>query len=395
MTEESYVDTRVREFAHHIQCDPELAQELYFKYKVSEALGNEQKASMGRELSTLQIVSNNLDSAAIRFAFQVCTNLDHCCLKIVHLCQNSLYLFGLPWPACSVLKTQSRFRRLQLNEGSVTAHLPISATPVFQRARGALTISGMRAPGEITRLQNLRQEGSYRVIFPRAIGGQIEAVVINTAGGVTGGDKFEISITAEQTAQISVTTQASERIYRAPDTTPGVIQADLRVKDRGQLYWVPQETILFNHSRLQRRLDVDVAPSAKFLMLEPLVFGRQASGEDLRSCFINDRVKITCAGKPLYIDCISIDGDVCALLQRAAIANGARALANIVLVDPAAKRMLGPVRDLLPPTAGASLLADSVLVIRMLAADSFALRQALLPILTLLTNDTVPKNWRL
>lgn len=128
-----------------------------------------------------------------------------------------------------------------------------------------------------------------------------------------------------------------------------MIQADLRVKDRGQLYWVPQETILFNHSRLQRRLDVDVAPSAKFLMLEPLVFGRQASGEDLRSCFINDRVKITCAGKPLYIDCISIDGDVCALLQRAAIANGARALANIVLVDPAAKRMLGPVRDLLPP----------------------------------------------
>jgi len=277
----------------------------------------------------------------------------------------------------------------------VTAHLPISATPVLQRARGALTISGMRAPGEITRLQNLRQEGSYRAIFPRAIGGQIEAVVINTAGGVTGGDKFEISITAEQTAQISVTTQASERIYRAPDTTPGVIQTDLRVKDRGQLYWVPQETILFNHSRLQRRLDVDVAPSAKFLMLEPLVFGRQASGEDLRSCFINDRVKITCAGKPLYIDCISIDGDVCALLQRAAIANGARALANIVLVDPAAKRMLGPVRDLLPPTAGASLLADSVLVIRMLAADSFALRQALLPILTLLTNDTVPKNWRL
>jgi len=64
MTEESYVDTQVREFAHHIQCDPELAQELYFEHKVSEALDNEQKASMGRELSTLQIVSNNLDRAA-------------------------------------------------------------------------------------------------------------------------------------------------------------------------------------------------------------------------------------------------------------------------------------------------------------------------------------------
>ena len=77
MTEDSYVDTRVQEFADYIQCDPELAQELYFEHKVSEALDNEQKASVGRELSTLQIVSNNLDGAAIRFAFQVCTNLDH------------------------------------------------------------------------------------------------------------------------------------------------------------------------------------------------------------------------------------------------------------------------------------------------------------------------------
>ena len=64
MTEDAFVDTRVKEFADHIQCDPELAQELYFKHKVSEALDNEQKASMGRELSTLQIVSNNLDRAA-------------------------------------------------------------------------------------------------------------------------------------------------------------------------------------------------------------------------------------------------------------------------------------------------------------------------------------------
>ena len=64
MTEDSYVDTRVLEFADYIQCDPELAQELYFEHKVSEALDNEQKASVDRELSTLRIVSKNLDRAA-------------------------------------------------------------------------------------------------------------------------------------------------------------------------------------------------------------------------------------------------------------------------------------------------------------------------------------------
>ena len=277
----------------------------------------------------------------------------------------------------------------------MTMHFPMVSTSALQRARGILSISATRTLGEITRLQNLRQEGSYRVIFPRAIGGQIEAVIINTAGGVTGGDKFSTSITAGETAQISITTQAAERIYRAPDANAGVMKAKLRVKEHGQLYWLPQETILFDRCRLQRRLDVDVHYTSKFLMLEALVFGRQASGEELRSCFIKDTVNITSAGKPLYLDSVMIDGDISAILQRAAIANGARALASIVLVDPAAKQMLGEVRALLPPTGGASLLADTVLVIRLLAEDSFALRQILLPVLNHLTDNAVPKNWKL
>ena len=48
MTEDSYVDTRLLEFADYIQCDPELAQELYFEHKVSEALDNEQKGAVRR-----------------------------------------------------------------------------------------------------------------------------------------------------------------------------------------------------------------------------------------------------------------------------------------------------------------------------------------------------------
>jgi hypothetical protein len=47
-----------------MNCDPELAQGLYFEHKVSSTLDNEQKASMRRELSALQNVSNNLDRAA-------------------------------------------------------------------------------------------------------------------------------------------------------------------------------------------------------------------------------------------------------------------------------------------------------------------------------------------
>ena len=277
----------------------------------------------------------------------------------------------------------------------MTAHHSIGSDVIFQRARGTLNISAVSAAGDQSRLKDLRQQGSYRAIFPRPIKGTIEAVIINTAGGITGGDKFATKVTAYDHAKVSVTTQAAERIYRAPNATAGSMQTRLEVKPNAQLYWLPQETILFEGSRLRRRLEVDVAQGAKFLMVEPLVFGREASGESLQSCSLDDSVCITCDEKPVYVDRIKLNADIAATLKRPAVANGARAMASIVLVDPTAKALLDGVRALLPSFGGASLLADNILVIRLLCSDSFALRTALLLILTHLTHNAVPKNWRL
>jgi len=273
--------------------------------------------------------------------------------------------------------------------------LPIAPTAKLQRANGQLSISAQRVDGDVTRLGHLRQQGSYRAIFPRPIGGNIEAVIVNTAGGVTGGDEFTTRITAHANAHLGVTTQAAERIYRATGSARGAMKTTLRAENAAQLYWLPQETILFDGSRLQRELDVDLHRSARFLMVEPLVFGREASGETLRSGMLDDRITITCDGQPIYLDRIRIEGDIAASLARPAVANGARAVASIVLVDPNAQTFMHSLRDLLPPQAGASLLSSTVLVVRILAADSHALRGALIPILTLLTHNAVPKNWSL
>ena len=277
----------------------------------------------------------------------------------------------------------------------MNSQLAIAPAANLQRARGQLMISAKRQSGDVSRLRNLRQQGSYRAIFPRPIGGNVEAVIINTAGGVTGGDQFTTHITAYEHAHLGVTTQAAERIYRATAPATGTMKTMLTAEQDAQLYWLPQETILFDGARLHRSLDVDLHASAKFLMVESLVFGREASGETLRSGMLDDRVTITCDGQQVYLDRIKLEGDIAASLARPATANGARAVANIVLVDPNAPTFLAGLRDLLPPNAGASLLSGTVLVARILAADSYALRCALFPILTLLTNNAVPKNWRL
>ena len=277
----------------------------------------------------------------------------------------------------------------------MTAHHSIKSDVALQRAHGALNIGAVRGSDDQSRLKDLRQQGCYRSIFPRPIHGAVEAVIINTAGGITGGDEFATTITANNHAKISVTTQAAERIYRATDLTLGSIQTRLCVKPNAQLYWLPQETILFEGSRLCRRLEAEVAENSKFLMVEPLIFGREASGETLKSCYLDDSVRITTGGKPIYIDRIKLSGDIASILKRPAVANGGRAMASIVLVDPTASVMLAGVHALLPSSAGASLLADNILVVRLLCADSFVLRNALLPILKHLTHNAIPKNWRL
>ena len=277
----------------------------------------------------------------------------------------------------------------------MTAHHCITSDGVFQRAHGMLNISAVHDSDNQSRLKDLRQQGSYRAIFPRPPQGTMEAVIINTAGGITGGDEFVTQITANDHAKISVTTQAAERIYRSPDFTLGSMQTRLYAKPNAQLYWLPQETILFEGSRLYRRLEAEVAEDSKFLMVEPLIFGREASGESLKSCHLDDSVCITTGKKPIYIDRIKLSGDITSILKRPAVANGGRAMASIVLVDPRAKETLADINGLLPSSAGASLLADNILVVRLLCADSFALRNALLPILKHLTHNAIPKNWRL
>jgi urease accessory protein len=196
----------------------------------------------------------------------------------------------------------------------VTAHFPIAPKQKLQRAHGVLNISAQQDSGGVSRLKNLRQQGSYRAIFPRTISGNVEAVIINTAGGVTGGDNFSTTAVAHENAGLSLTTQAAERIYRAPDKTAGFMKTSLSVQKDAQMYWLPQETILFDGSRLERRLDVDLHANAKFLMVEPLVFGREASGETLRSGTLDDRVCIAIDGQPIYLDRIKLDGDIASQL---------------------------------------------------------------------------------
>lgn len=257
------------------------------------------------------------------------------------------------------------------------------------RARGKAHVSVKSYAGR-TVLDDLHQAGSLRVVFPRTQGTALQAVTVNTAGGITGGDQFEATFEAPENTTLNVTTQAAERAYAATNEI-GRLTNTLRVGAGGMLNWLPQETILFEASRFHRDMQVELEDGARLLFVEPLVFGRTARGEDLRNVTFCDRVAINRAGTPLFHDAMRLSGDVTAHLQRTA--HGAQAFASVIYVAPDAEAHVNHVRSLLPRLGGASLLQPDVLHIRLLAQDSFVLRHSLIPILGLLNAGPLPRVW--
>src|SRR5919106_366405 len=97
-----------------------------------------------------------------------------------------------------------------------------------------------------SRIVDIFQRSPIRIMFPGAGGGAVEeAVLVNTAGGISGGDRLECGVTALANASIAVTSQAAEKIYRALNE-PARIATKLKACEAAKLAWLPQETIVMS-----------------------------------------------------------------------------------------------------------------------------------------------------
>ena len=269
---------------------------------------------------------------------------------------------------------------------------PSAAADTIPRAIGAMTLSTKQVANR-SGIDRFRTSGATKVAFPRSAQA-VEGIVVNTSGGLTGGDAFTAAGHAGKNSHLVLTSQAAERAYRSTD---GVARVRTRLSaDAGAtLHWLPQELIVFDGAALDRCLDIDVAPGAELVMAEPIVFGRAAMGETTVTGHLRDQITLRSNGTLRYWDRIALTGDITTLLNRPAVADGMTALATAMYLGPRAQALLPAVRDALPATGAASLIADDLLIVRVLAADSFFLRQSLIPVLHLLTKTTLPKSWSL
>lgn len=261
-----------------------------------------------------------------------------------------------------------------------------------QRAKGVARLA-TKLVADRTRIDVFYQEGCGKIRIPESYDGKMEAVLINTSGGLTGGDRIDWEVAAGADTTVTVTTQACERIYKSSGGDAGVA-ARLTAGPGATLHWLPQETILFDQGALARTLDVDLAEGAELVALEAILLGRKAMGETVVDGNLRDRWRIRRNGQLVHAEDLRLSGEIDRILRRRSTLAGNLAFATLLYVGARAESFMSGLHVLLGEHLAGSSQWNGKLVVRMVAEDGFAMRKILVPAISLLRNgQPPPKVW--
>ncbi len=267
-----------------------------------------------------------------------------------------------------------------------------SATFAANRAQGSVKFD-VRLQDGVTRRGQLHESGSLRVRFPSPEAEGLSAVFVNTAGGIAGGDRFDIDIAAGEGTRLTLTTAAAEKVYRAPGPA-AQLNIALKAEARSHLAWLPQETILFDRARISRRIDIDLAEDASLLLCEIVVFGRAAMGERMLSGEFVDRWRLRRGGRLVFAETVRLDGNIGEKLAMPAIAKGGVAIGT-ALIAPGDEALVERIRELAGSFGGEVGVSawNGFAMARFCAQDAARLRADMMAVLGRASTSPLPRLW--
>ena len=254
-----------------------------------------------------------------------------------------------------------------------------------------LTVSFVERAGA-TLLDRLYESGSLRL--RRLRGATCEAAIVATAGGIVAGDHLAIEARLGPRARAILTTVAAEKVYRSTGAAAR-IATRLDLAAQARLVWVPQETILFDGARLERRFEIDIAADAELVAAEMLVFGRLASGEFAITGALRDDWRLRRDGRLVFAEATRLHGAIGATLDRPALGGGARAAALVLVAAPDAETRVEPLRAAFAaaPEVEAGVSArHGIVLARALARSPERLRAAIVAALGAI-GAPPPRTW--
>lgn len=233
-----------------------------------------------------------------------------------------------------------------------------------------------------SRLTERHEAGAFRFRFPRAHGRPPEAVLVNVAGGLAGGDCVSIELRLGPGAELTLTSATAERIYRS-DGSPTRLSNKLEIGPDARMLWLPQETILFEQAAIERQFEIDLAATGQLVLGEMLYFGRVASGETFTCGAVRDRWRLRREGRLAFAEDLRLDlAGGMALRDPVALGEHV-ALGTLLLALDEPQDLLSAIRDIVAEEPGLEIgttLIDGLVLLRAAGKDAALLRRRLLQV---------------
>lgn len=260
----------------------------------------------------------------------------------------------------------------------------------LQRAKGYLSFHVSQK-----RVLRMFQSGSAKLMLPKTYSDMMEAVILNTSGGMTDDDILNIDVEAEDCALV-MTTQTAERVYRSGGTRPAKIKINLSVSNTADLHWLPQETIVFNNSKFERTLTVNLSSCSSCLVAETIVLGREAMGENICDCHLIDHWRVFRDGNLFHAESLRLSDEVDKIITAPAGGNSARLLSTILYIGNNLEQVAVRVSDLIKqsPSSCAVSCWNGRLIIRLVSKHSASARKDIENFLLAIRKQPSPRVWQ-
>ena len=239
------------------------------------------------------------------------------------------------------------------------------------------------------------QSGCCKIFNPNSYNKNNELVLINTAGGLTCNDKIEINALIEK-SEFSICTQAAEKIY-AGIGDPAKVDVNITLNN-SNLYWLPKELILFNNSKLDRKININLLNNSNLIFCETSIFGRKAMSEEINNLSFFDQWKIYINSSLKHLEAINIKGSFNDNYNNNFSFANKSSLSTILIFGEIINQLEPELTNINKNTDNhycEMTKFDDKIIIRSLADDNYYLKKTLNYILNNIMHDKLPKNWDL
>ena len=261
----------------------------------------------------------------------------------------------------------------------------------LQRARGEIDLAVVAG-----KLDRFYQSGSSKIFLPKTYATTLEAVLVNTAGGLTGGDEFDVKLAAYGDTHLTVSTQTAERVYRALGSDTAKMRIEITLTGSATLHWLPQQTIMFDSAGFSRNLNVKMDQDASFFASEIMVFGRTAMRETVTKGRVFDQWRIHRGDKLIHAEALRLEGDIVGKLDHLASAAGCVSFATTLFIGRDSEEKANAAREFFKSYHDIKTAVsawDGKMVVRSVGGNTARLKQMIARFMVHLRGIENPRVW--